>query len=83
MVYIETSKPVAYDSPDHVTPWGTADNNTKNPRFNHKLLDYIPKNEIKLLDIGCSGGTRQEHLRRWSFRNRGRRERLFKKIKAR
>lgn len=56
MVQVETSKPVAYDSPDHVEPWGTADNNTKNPRFNRKLFDYLPPNQVKLLDIGCSGG---------------------------
>jgi len=56
MVRVQTNKPVAYDSPDHIGPWGTADNNTKNPKFNQKLLDYIPPQDIRLLDIGCSGG---------------------------
>src|ERR1051326_885324 len=51
---IETSKPVAYDSPDHLGPWGTAHDNTKNPRFNRKLFAYIT--DVRLLDIGCSGG---------------------------
>jgi SAM-dependent methyltransferase len=53
-IRIETSKPVAYDSPDHLGPWGTAADNTKNPRFNQKLFAYIP--DVRLLDVGCSGG---------------------------
>jgi 2-polyprenyl-3-methyl-5-hydroxy-6-metoxy-1,4-benzoquinol methylase len=56
MVRIETSKPIAYDSPDHIEPWGTAQNNTKNPRFNKKLFNYIPAEDVRLLDIGCAGG---------------------------
>jgi SAM-dependent methyltransferase len=53
---IETSKPIAYDSPDHIQPHGTASNNTTSPRFNGKLFEYIPAGEVRLLDIGCSGG---------------------------
>jgi SAM-dependent methyltransferase len=53
---IETSKPVAYDSPDHIQPCGTAQNNTTNARFNRKLFQYIPAPEVRLLDIGCAGG---------------------------
>jgi SAM-dependent methyltransferase len=55
-IIIETNKPVAYDSPDHVHPWGTATNNTKSRRFNRKLLGHIPPDKLKLLDIGCAGG---------------------------
>jgi SAM-dependent methyltransferase len=56
MITIETRKPVAYDSPDHLHPSGTALNNTTHRRFNGKLLAYIPPNKVKLLDIGCAGG---------------------------
>src|SRR5262249_488147 len=51
---LETSKPVAYDSPDHLGPVGTANDNTTNPRFNRKLFAYLP--DVRLLDIGCAGG---------------------------
>jgi SAM-dependent methyltransferase len=47
---------VAYDSPDHLQPYGTAQDNTTNCRFNSKLLQYIPPDGLKLLDIGCAGG---------------------------
>ncbi len=53
---IETAKPIAYDSPDHIQPCGTAQNNTTNERFNRKLFQYIPPTEVRLLDIGCAGG---------------------------
>ncbi len=55
-IFIETKKAVAYDSPDHLQPYGTAQDNTTNRRFNQKLFDYIPPQEVRLLDIGCSGG---------------------------
>jgi SAM-dependent methyltransferase len=55
-ITIESSKPVAYDSPDHLQPHGTARDNTTNRRFNGKLLRYIPPDKLRLLDIGCAGG---------------------------
>jgi SAM-dependent methyltransferase len=55
-ITIETRKPVAYDSPDHLCPYGTAQDNTTHRRFNGKLLRYIPAEQLRLLDIGCSGG---------------------------
>lgn len=56
MIRIETTKPIAYDSPDHIQPHGTAENNTTNRRFNEKLFRYIPRERVRLLDLGCSGG---------------------------
>jgi hypothetical protein len=55
-ISIDTRKPIAYDSPDHLQPHGTAANNTTNPRFNQKLFRLIPAPRVRLLDIGCSGG---------------------------
>ena len=53
---IDTAKPVAYDSPDHISPWGTARDNSVDLRFNAKLLNWILPYELRLLDLGCSGG---------------------------
>jgi len=55
---VVTDFPVATDSPDHITPWGTARDNSSNLRFNHKLLMlYQFLNRFpKVLDLGCSGG---------------------------
>lgn len=55
-ICIETEKPIAYDSPDHIQPHGTADNNTTKAIFNRKLYRLIPAGEVRLLDLGCSGG---------------------------
>lgn len=51
-----TDYPVAFDSPDHIEPRGTKNDNTKYYHFNHKLYQYLNRADIKLLDIGCSGG---------------------------
>jgi SAM-dependent methyltransferase len=57
-VRVETAHPVAVESPDHLNPWGTARDNSRNPRFNAKLyrlfssLDRPPR----VMDLGCSGG---------------------------
>lgn len=54
-VRIITNKPVAFDSPDHLNPWGTARDNSLNRAFNLKLKWWLG-GEIKLLDLGCAGG---------------------------
>lgn len=51
-----TQKPVAFDSPDHIQPWGTARDNSVHLGFNQKLFWWIPKEELRVLDVGCSGG---------------------------
>lgn len=55
-IIIETQKPVAFDSPDHIQPWGTARDDSTNPAFNRKLFWWLPTEAISVLDIGCSGG---------------------------
>ena len=55
-ISIETDKPIAYDSPDHIQPHGTAENNTTKASFNRKLFQLCRPGEVRLLDIGCSGG---------------------------
>jgi SAM-dependent methyltransferase len=58
MLKIETSAPIAYDSPDHLQPWGTARDSSTNIRFNRKLypIFHFLKRPLRILDIGCSGG---------------------------
>jgi SAM-dependent methyltransferase len=47
----------AYDSPDHLVPWGTRWDRSTNGRFNEKLWLLYPRTQIvKVLDLGCSGG---------------------------
>jgi len=55
-IRMKAEKPVAFDSPDHIQPWGTANDNSTNPKFNEKLFWWIPRKNVSLLDIGCSGG---------------------------
>lgn len=57
-VTVTAEREVAYDSPDHLMPWGTRADNSRNPRFNEKLYYLHPKREnyMTLLDLGCSGG---------------------------
>jgi 2-polyprenyl-3-methyl-5-hydroxy-6-metoxy-1,4-benzoquinol methylase len=47
--------PVAADSPDHLEPWGTKWDNSRNLRFNRKINGLYQK-QISILDLGCSGG---------------------------
>ncbi|MFM2387698.1 MAG: hypothetical protein RL660_2455 [Bacteroidota bacterium] len=53
-----TDHPVAYESQDHLNPWGTAQNNSTNPRFNEKIYKLFADviKPLKVLDLGCSGG---------------------------
>lgn len=52
---IVTNHPVAYTTPDHMDPWGTARDNTKNIDYVKELIDRCGK-DMKYMDIGCSGG---------------------------
>jgi len=53
---IVTDHRLALDSRDHLVPWGTARDNSRNERFNAKLVSLIPNARLTLLDLGCSGG---------------------------
>ena len=56
IVEVTTDKPVAIDSLDHIHPWGTKQDNSKNLRFNKKIFNWMPIENLRVLDIGCSGG---------------------------
>ncbi len=55
-ITLQTDKPIAYDSPDHLYPFGTANDNSTDAVFNDALFALIPPEDVRLLDIGCSGG---------------------------
>lgn len=52
---IITANPVAFESRDHTHPAGTANDNSRNPKFNQKLFAKLP-GHLRVMDIGCSGG---------------------------
>ena len=54
-IEVITNNPIALDSNDHLKPWGTKRDNSKNFRFNSKL-EKLYKRSINVLDLGCSGG---------------------------
>jgi SAM-dependent methyltransferase len=56
-IIIRAEREVAYDSPDHIRPWGTKRDNSVNRRFNDKLYRLFPQSkQLSILDMGCSGG---------------------------
>lgn len=57
-ISIKTDYPVAYDSPDHQHPCGTAKDNSVNLLFNKHLFQLFKTNGVglKVLDLGCAGG---------------------------
>lgn len=56
MITVRTAKPVALDSPDHLVPRGTKDDNSVHLPFNCLLYELIPAHQVRLLDLGCAGG---------------------------
>ena len=56
MITLVTNHPVAYESPDHLYPWGTKQDNSTNPNFVEEINNYFNKDAFNFLDLGCSGG---------------------------
>lgn len=57
----ETNHPVAFSSPDHIAPKGTAVNNSTNKYFilymDKKIrAEFSAKETLCMMDIGCAGG---------------------------
>src|SRR5580765_4399097 len=57
---LETKHRVAFESPDHIAPKGTASNNSTNKKFilhmDRKLHREFGNSTLRCLDLGCSGG---------------------------
>lgn len=57
----ETKHPVAFESPDHIAPKGTAVNNSTNKKFvlymDAKLRrEFGDQAQLRMMDLGCAGG---------------------------
>ena len=59
-LHVETKHPIAYESPDHISPSGTKENNSTNKKFvlelNALIRREFPGETKHFLDLGCSGG---------------------------
>ena len=59
-ITLKTNNPIAFDSPDHITPWGTMRDNTTNLNFIDEIHEFFKLNNevdnFNFLDLGCSGG---------------------------
>ena len=54
---LRAERDCAYDSPDHLMPWGTRKNRSTSETFNEKLWLLYPQTQVvKVLDLGCAGG---------------------------
>jgi 2-polyprenyl-3-methyl-5-hydroxy-6-metoxy-1,4-benzoquinol methylase len=51
-----TNNPIAIDSPDHLYPWGTKNDNHTNNDFILEIENYFNNKIISFIDIGCAGG---------------------------
>lgn len=57
MFRVETEFPIAFDSPDHLMPWGTKRDNHSSTSFITEVISYLGLDrKIKFMDLGCSGG---------------------------
>ena len=57
VINLKAEKELAFDSPDHIMPWGTRHDNSRNRRFNSKIYSlHSHLKTLKILDIGCAGG---------------------------
>jgi len=59
-IRLDCESKIAYDSPDHINPLGTKQDNSRNRFFNEKIYRLYSqvsmKEQLKILDLGCSGG---------------------------
>jgi len=56
MINVITNHPIAFESPDHIMPWGTMRDNSTNLDFIAEIESYFFNQPIKTMDLGCSGG---------------------------
>lgn len=60
-IEIHTEHPLAFESPDHLHPWGTSRDNSTNKKFvtcmARRIRSEMPAGAVLgVLDLGCSGG---------------------------
>ena len=55
-IKILTEFPIAYDSPDHIVPVGTKNDNSTDSGYIVEVENYFKNEKINIMDIGCAGG---------------------------
>jgi SAM-dependent methyltransferase len=59
-ITVKTDFPIAYESPDHLVPWGTMNDNSSNKKFVMHMQTLIEQRQGRgpkaFMDLGCSGG---------------------------
>ena len=77
---VKTNYPVAFDSPDHINPWGTKKDLSRQLRFENKLYQYMEYKKFnKIMDLGCAGGAFISSMNDLGFLLLGLREVIFLK----
>jgi SAM-dependent methyltransferase len=56
MITLEATKQIADDSPDHICPVGTMNDNFSSLGLIGEVTDYFGGEQISVLDLGCAGG---------------------------
>lgn len=56
MITIRTDHPLAFDSPDHLYPTGTRNDNSTSAGYIEEIEHYFGGRKLNVLDLGCSGG---------------------------
>jgi len=56
MIQVITDKPIAYDSLDHINPYGCVNDNNSSCFYINEVKKYFNNNKINVLDLGCAGG---------------------------
>lgn len=56
MIKIKTNFSVAYDSNDHLTPYGCVRDSNTNYYYIEEVSNYFNNKKLNVLDIGCAGG---------------------------
>jgi len=75
--HVETNHRVAFESPDHLAPKGTAANNSTNKKFVLHMDERIRgelnagSNTLNFLDLGCSGGQLVADFLKMKWRSAG------------
>ena len=54
-IELKTDFPVAFQSPDHIVPWGTKNDNTRGLPYCLALERHF-KRPLRAMDMGCAGG---------------------------
>ena len=52
---VTTDFPIAFDSPDHLFPWGTYRDNSSDAQWIKNIVDLFGIS-LKIMDLGCAGG---------------------------